>query len=416
MAELTINGRRRLTGELSVQGAKNSALPLLAATFCVPAKCLLQNVPALSDVSATLAILRHLGCTARRNGETVAVDATSPVRYTIPESLMRELRSSIFLLGPLLARFGRAEIFAPGGCDIGARPIDLHLAAMERMGAVIRKADDKITMRVPHGLHGAEINLRFPSVGATENILMAAACARGTTHLHGAAREPEIVDLAEFLNRCGAKIRGAGESLVVIEGVRRLHGCSYRVMPDRIIAGSCLSAAAVTGGEILLRGVDHAHLAPILPAFRRMGCRITAVNDALHLRAPRRLTPFSTLVTAPYPGFPTDSQAAFLAMACTASGVSRIEETIFESRFRQAREFSKMGAHIVLRGRRAEIYGVPRLHGARVEAMDLRGGAALAVAALCAEGQTTITRAELIARGWEDITGTLRRIGAQTNG
>ncbi|MDR1409194.1 MAG: UDP-N-acetylglucosamine 1-carboxyvinyltransferase [Oscillospiraceae bacterium] len=412
MAELTVTGGRRLMGEITVQGAKNSALPLLAATFCIPAKCTLQNMPALSDVSATLSILRHLGCTARREGQSITIDATTPARYIIPESLMRELRSSIFLLGPLLARFGRAEIFAPGGCNIGARPIDLHLAAMKQMGATIRQTDEKIILRVPRGLHGADINLRFPSVGATENIIMAAAIARGTTQLHGAAREPEIVDLADFLNRCGAKISGAGKSDIVIEGVRRLHGCTYQVMPDRIIASSCLSAAALTGGEILLRGVNHAHLAPVLPAFRRMGCRVTAVNDALHLYAPRRLVPFGALVTAPYPGFPTDSQSAFLAMACTASGVSRIKETIFESRFHQAREFAKMGAHIAIRGSQAEIYGVPRLHGARVKAMDLRGGAALAVAALGAHGQTTVTCAELIDRGWEDIAGTLRRIGA----
>ncbi|MDR1806218.1 MAG: UDP-N-acetylglucosamine 1-carboxyvinyltransferase [Clostridium sp.] len=412
MAELRIEGGRRLFGEISVQGAKNSALPLLAAAFCVPAGCSLFNVPALSDVDATIAILRHLGCAVRRRGSQVSVDASTPQRCTIPPGLMRELRSSIFLLGPLLARFGRAEIYMPGGCKIGARPIDLHLSAMESLGAHIRRTEEKIILRMPHGLRGADIHLRFPSVGATENIIMAAACAKGDTTLFGAAREPEITDLACFLNRCGAKISGAGTGIITISGIRRLHGCSYHVMPDRIVAGSCLSAAAVTGGELLLRGVEHTHLAPVLPVFRRMGCRVTAVNDAMHLLAPRRLSPFGELSTAPYPGFPTDSQAAFLAMSCTASGESFITENIFESRFKQARELAKMGAQISIRGRRARILGVPRLHGAVVRSMDLRGGAALAVAALGASGETTITNAELIARGWEDIGGTLRRLGA----
>ncbi|MDR0883667.1 MAG: UDP-N-acetylglucosamine 1-carboxyvinyltransferase [Oscillospiraceae bacterium] len=413
MAELMIKGGQRLLGEFTVQGAKNSALPLLAACFCVSGQCVLTGVPRLSDVGATVEILRHLGCSVRWEGHTVVVNARAPRSYKIPSQLMQALRSSIFLLGPLLARLGMAEISEPGGCPIGARPIDLHLQAMEQMGARIHYGEEKITLRTPKGLHGATIRLHFPSVGATENILMAAATAHGKTQLIGAAREPEIVDLARFLNACGAKIHGAGTNEITIEGVRRLDGCTYQVMPDRIIAGSTLAAAAVTGGEVLLRGVVHEHLAPILPPLRRMGCRITPVNDTLHLRAPRRLQSFGTLITAPYPGFPTDAQAAFLALACTATGTSHIEETIFERRFRQVRAFSKMGAHIRLKDTRATIYGVPRLHGARVEAMDLRGGAALVVAALAAEGNTTITHAELIDRGWENVSQVIGRGGVR---
>ncbi|MCL2023233.1 MAG: UDP-N-acetylglucosamine 1-carboxyvinyltransferase [Oscillospiraceae bacterium] len=404
MKTLIIHGGRCVRGEMRAQGAKNSALPLLAASLCVQGKCLFKNMPALSDIDTSLEILRHAGVKVQRDSsqKIIATDAAAPRRYIIPESLMRKIRSSIFLLAPLLARFGRAEICAPGGCDIGARPIDLHLYAMEKLGAVYRQEGDFLRFHVPRGLVGADIALRFPSVGATENVLMAAACARGTTRLSGAAREPEIVDLACFLNRCGARIRGAGESEIIVEGVPRLWGCEYSVMPDRIIAASYLAAAANTGGEMLVRDIVHSHLAPVLPVFSAMGCRVAPVGDSgIHLQAPRRLSSFGSIVTAPFPGFPTDCQSAFLALSCTARGTAHIREDIFESRFKQAGEFEKMGAYIRVRGKDAYIHGVTQLRGATVQAMDLRGGAALVIAALAAAGTTRIEQAHLIERGWE---------------
>lgn len=417
MASFLIRGGRRLEGEHSLQGAKNSALPILAAAAATGGVCRIRRCPALTDVDATLNILRCLGCGVVRQGDTVTVDASGLSRAQIPDELMQEMRSSIIFLGPLLAALGCAELSAPGGCEIGKRPIDFHLDAMRALGVEIRQEGGRLFFRAERGLRGARIALPFPSVGATENLMIAAARAKGATTLANAAREPEILDLAAFLAACGAKILGAGSSTLVIEGVQKLHGAEHTVIPDRIAAATYLSAAAITGGALLLREARPGHMRAFLAALERAGCSLQSPPDALYLKAPARLRHFPPLITRPYPGFPTDAQANILALASAAEGTSRITETIFENRFRHADELRRMGARIlVLEGgsgkREAVIEGVPGLHGARVDACDLRAGASLVVAGLCAEGETRVCDIRHIDRGCERLEEGLRALGA----
>ena len=412
MERLIIEGGRRLQGTVPVHGAKNGVLPLMAATLLVRGSCRLTNCPRLTDVTAAARILTHLGCRVALQEDTVTVDAAAPCRWDVPDGLMREMRSSIVFLGAILARCGQAELTFPGGCELGPRPIDLHLSALRALGARISESGGRLCCRAPGGLRGAEVTLPFPSVGATENLLIAAAAARGETVIRGAAREPEIGDLCEFLRACGAGISRRGD-LLTVEGGRPLTGCAHRVIPDRIEAATYLAAAAVTGGRVTLRGVEPDHMAPVLPAFREAGCRIWIRDRDLTLAAPPRLGRIRGIRTMPYPGFPTDAAPPVLAMCCTAGGTSLFVETIFENRYRYAGELARMGARIKVEDRVAVVEGVPRLAGAAVDCTDLRGGAALTVAALAAEGTTSIGHLQHIRRGYADLEQTLGALGAR---
>jgi UDP-N-acetylglucosamine 1-carboxyvinyltransferase len=402
-------------GELPVHGAKNSALPILTSAVLCDTPSVIHNCPDLSDVDASCSILRYLGCTVKResSNSTVRIDAAGAEKYDIPVELMREMRSSIVFLGAICARLGRARISFPGGCELGPRPIDLHLAALRQLGVVIEEDHGWLNCYTLGRLHGANIALSFPSVGATENIMLAAAKAQGTTVVINAAREPEIADLANFLCRCGAKITGAGESVMTIEGVETLQGCEYSVMPDRIVAATYMAAAAITGGNLLLKGVSVSHLSPVIPVFREMGCTVDTFEDKLSIKRSGVLRPVKYVRTMPYPGFPTDAQAPVMAVSTLARGTSIFIENIFENRYKHAAELVRLGARIKTEGKVAIVEGVERLYGAPVEATDLRGGAALVVAALAAEGETVITGLRHIDRGYELIEKALAGAGAE---
>ncbi len=413
MDVMRIRGGGRLEGEIPIHGAKNSALPLLAATLLVPGVSEIHNCPCLSDVEASLAILQHLGCRVTRFGDVVSVDATAPCCSEIPDNLMRQMRSSIVFLGAVIARCGQACLTHPGGCELGPRPIDLHLMALGRLGVQVEECHGTIRCVAPKGVQGGEITLSFPSVGATENVLLAACTATGTTVLRGAAREPEIGDLCRFLNACGAHITGAESGTIIIEGVRNLHPTTHRVMPDRIEAATYLAAAALAGGDVVLTRCDVASTAPVFPALEQAGCRLSRLGeDTLRVRGPGRPDRLGTVRTLPYPGFPTDGAAPLVAVACGAKGTSVFIETIFENRYRYVDELTRMGARIRVDGRVAVVEGVPRLQGASVACTDLRGGAALVVAALAATGETRITNLCHLDRGYENLEGCLRAVGA----
>ena len=412
MDRFIVNGKNRLGGEISVHGAKNSALPVLAAAVTVGDECVISNCPGLSDVRATTKILDSLGCCKKEEGRTITVSSRPLSRNEISDSLMRELRSSFIFMGALLSKTGRAVMGTPGGCEIGVRPIDIHLLSFEQMGAKVTYENGKIVCEAPGGLKGAEINLSFPSVGATENIMLAAVRAKGTTYIKNAAREPEICDLARFLNSCGADIKGAGESTIVIEGAEKLHGCEFSVMPDRIVTATYLAAAAVTGSELLVKDALSENLSSVLSSFEQAGCKFLCKNNEIYIKAPQRLKKMETVRTMPYPGFPTDCQAIIMAMAAVADGTTLITENIFESRFRHVGELNRMGADITVSGRTASVRGVETLYGAQVGATDLRGGMALVLASLAAEGKSRIDCVEYIDRGYESTETELKKIGA----
>lgn len=412
MPKLIIRGGNPLEGQIRMHGAKNSALPLMAASLLCGGECILHNCPRLSDVDTAIQILRHLGCRVTRFNTDVMIDPRAAGVYEIPDQLMREMRSSIIFLGAITSRMGKAVLSFPGGCELGPRPIDLHLSSLRRMGVVIKEDHGRIYCTVPEGLKAADISLLFPSVGATENIMIAAALAKGTTLIGNAAREPEICDLADFLNSCGAKIRGAGGSTIEIEGVESLTGCSHKVIPDRIAAATYLAAAAVTGGELILQDIIPEHVFPVIPALEECGCRVSYQKDSIQLKAPRRLKRIKNIRTMPYPGFPTDAQAPFMAMACVADGTSLFIENIFESRYKHVDELLRLGASIKVEGRVAVVEGVDHLSGAAVEATDLRGGAALVVAGLAAQGETEVNGLHHLDRGYEEIENVLSLVGA----
>lgn len=412
MSELYIQGGTPLEGELTVHGAKNSVLPLLAACLLARGTVELRNCPVLSDVSAAMAILRHLGCKVERHGHTVTVDAAPAAGATISEEQMRTMRSSIIFLGPLLARMGEAHVTCPGGCELGPRPIDLHLQAIRDIGCRVVVDGD--------GIHcygrpkGGDVQLSIPSVGATENAMLCAVGGSGITTITNAAREPEIVQLQELLNTLGARVWGAGGSVITIESGHTLHGGACTVIGDRIVAATLLSAAAAAGGEVCLSGVDWRHVSPVLAVFHQAGCRVKSSEEQVVLSrtADHPLRAVSAIRTAPYPGFPTDAQAPVMAALCTAAGSTAFVENMFDSRYRHVAELQRMGADITTEGRVAIVRGVERLHGARVTATDLRGGGALAVAALAAEGNTTLAGVHHIDRGYESLEELLRRLGA----
>ncbi len=413
MENLIISGGIRLEGKTRLQGSKNSSLPILAACAAVNGISVIHNCPRITDVDIAVAILERLGCRVSREGGTVTVDSGDINCSAIPEELMSEMRSSIIFLGALLARFGRGNATLPGGCEIGLRPIDMHIAAFRSMGVVIEESGGSMECTAPNGLAPCRISLSFPSVGATENIMLASLAAKGETVITNAAREPEIKDLADFLNECGAKIIGAGQSVIRIYGGRRLTGAEHRVIPDRIVASTYMAYAAVTGGRTVVTEVEREHLAPVIPVFECCGCKIDFANGEMSVTAPKRAERIKYLRTMPYPGFPTDSQALVTAVAATARGTSIISERVFENRFRHVPELIKMGADIRVEDSCvAVVEGVPSLHGAKVTASDLRGGSALIAAALGARGESVIDGVRHVLRGCEDVCGNLSRLGA----
>lgn len=406
-----IRGGNKLEGTCFVQGSKNASLPIIAASIAAPARSELTNVPQLRDVDAALRILRHLGCTAEQLGNDVYIDSTGLAESTIPHSLMLEMRSSVIFMGALLARCGIARLSLPGGCQLGKRPIDIHLAALRQMGAQIEENGGEISCRADR-LRGTELRLPFPSVGATENIMLAATAAEGVTVIHGAAREPEISALASYLRLLGSRITGDGTDTVTVEGPIRERHAEYRIIPDRIVASTLACAAAATGGDVELRGVDPTHFSTVLHFLKLAGCDIISSKRSVRLRSDGKLAAVGEISTSPYPGFPTDAQPVLMAALLRANGKTVITENIFENRYRQAPELMRLGADITLSGKTAEIWGVERLRGTSLTATDLRGGAAMIIAGLCAEGETVICDDGHVKRGYEHLDSRLRALGA----
>lgn len=406
-----IYGGNRLTGSTRVQGAKNAALPIMAASVLSGGETVLHNVPDLRDVTTTLRILQHLGCTAVRDGDTVRIDSRGMHCDFIPHALMRELRSSVIFLGAILARFGTARLSMPGGCELGPRPVNLHLDALRALGAEVTERGGDIICRT-HALQGRRILLPFPSVGATENVMLAACAAAGETVICNAAREPEIADLQCYLRKLGADISGAGTSTVTVGGFRPRPFVEHTIMPDRIVAATILCAAAACGGEVELQDVDPAHFSTVLDSLSEAGCAIITMASAVRLTSDGQLTAPRPVVTQPYPGFPTDAQPPLMAACLRAKGTTVFTENIFTNRYRHAEEFRRLGAAVSIEGRVAYVTGVERLTGAPLTASDLRGGAAMLVAGLCAEGATELLDDGYIDRGYDRFDACLSALGA----
>jgi len=411
MEKYIINGGNKLYGSVEIQTAKNSVLPILAAAVLTDGKVTILDIPQISDVRNMVKILSRLGCRAEFCGNNLIIDSSVADCYEIPSELAHELRSSVFLLGSVISRFHTAKIAYPGGCDIGLRPVDLHLTGLKRLGVEITEENGYIICKCDK-LCGNEIMLDCPSVGATENIMLAAVKAEGTTVIQNAAREPEIEDLQRFLNRMGARVCGAGSGTIIIEGVKSLGGCEYHPIADRIEAGTFLVAAAMCGGEVTLEGASAENISSLLHKLRENGCKIRINGDKISLESHRRLTSVKSIETQPYPGFPTDLQAQFTALCCICRGHSIITENLFETRFKYAPELRKMGADITVINRNAFIRGVEKFKGATVVAHDLRGGAALVLAALAAEGRSEILDISHIDRGYGAFEYKLRSLGA----
>jgi len=412
MDQLIIEGGHRLAGEVVVSGAKNAALPVMCAALLTDRPLEVSNLPHLRDVDTTARLLAGMGARVERRECGVAViDCAGVDRLEAPYELVRTMRASILVLGPMLARFGRARVSLPGGCAIGQRPVNLHIKGLQAMGAEISIEHGYIEARAPR-LRGARIFMDLVSVTGTENLMMAACLAEGRTVIENAAREPEVAELAHCLNAMGARIGGAGESEIVVEGVERLDGAQWRIMPDRIEAGTFLAAVAATGGEVLLREVEPAHMAAVLDKLREAGARIDVGAGTVALAMDGRAQAVSVR-TAPYPGFATDMQAQLMALDCTAEGTATLVETIFENRFMHALELQRMGARIEIDGNAAIVRGVPRLDGAAVMATDLRASASLVIAGLAARGETVIDRIYHLDRGYEAIERKLSALGAR---
>ena len=413
MDKLIIEGGRKLSGTVKISGAKNAVLPVIAASLLASTPSVIEEVPDLDDVRTIAEVLRYLGLTTRwEEPDRLYVDSTGIKSCEASYELVRKMRASFLVMGPLLARFQEARISQPGGCAIGTRPIDLHLKGFEALGAEIILGHGFIEARAPKGLVGAGIYLDFPSVGATENIMMAASLAKGQTILENAAQEPEIVDLANYLNAMGAKVRGAGTNVIKIEGVRQLTGTNYAVIPDRIEAGTYMVAAAMTGGDVVIKNVLFEHMKPLVAKLKEAGVAIEEDVDQVRVHAPEALRSVD-IKTLPYPGFPTDMQAQFMALMTVANGSSVVTETVFENRFMHVDELKRMGASIKIDGRAAVVEGVPYLTGCPVTATDLRAGAALVIAGLAARGTTEIGAVYHIDRGYDKFVDKLRGLGAE---
>ncbi len=413
MQKLIINGGKKLYGEIDIQGAKNAVLPILAAAVLCKGDVVLHNCPRLSDVYSAMRILSSLGCSAMfENGNTICINTDNISSSEISDRLMREMRSSIFFLGALVGRTGGCKISLPGGCDIGQRPIDIHISALKKMGAQVEEYHGEIVCRSEKRLHGAKISLSFPSVGATENIILAAVLAKGRTEITNAAREPEIACLADFLNQCGADIRGAGSGTIVIDGKKELYGSEFTIMPDRIAAATYLACTACAGGELVIGKCCPKHLDSVISVFEQLGCNVSTTESSVYFSSEYPLNSVDMIRTMVYPGFPTDCQAFVMSAVCKAKGTTVFVENIFENRYRHAEELRRMGANIRAEGRVAVVEGVKKLYGAKVTAPDLRGGAGLVAAALSAEGITEISQIGYIDRGYEDIEKVLQSVGA----
>ena len=413
MEKLIVKGGNRLVGAVKTSGAKNAVLPIIAASILGTTPSHLDEVPMLEDVHTISEVLKCLGlaveCSPEKN--VLDIDSTEITSYEAPYELVRTMRASFLVMGPLLARIGKARISMPGGCAIGARPIDIHLKGFEALGVKIEQGHGYIEASAPEGLKGTSIYFDFPSVGATENIMMAASLAEGTTILENAAEEPEIVDLANYLNKMGAKIRGAGTDTIRIEGVDKLHGADYTIIPDRIEAGTYMIAAAMTGGDVVVENVLPEHQKPLIAKLREAGAVVEEDNDKVRVIGKNPLKAVS-IKTLPYPGFPTDMQAQMMAMMVIAEGRSKVTETVFENRFMHVVELNRMGAQISTEGRSAVIDGPCKLTGCDVRATDLRAGAAMILAGLVAEGTTRIGDLHHIDRGYENIVAKLKNLGA----
>ena len=413
MEKLIVKGGNRLVGAVKTSGAKNAVLPIIAASILGTTPSHLDEVPMLEDVHTISEVLKCLGlaveCSPEKN--VLDIDSTEITSYEAPYELVRTMRASFLVMGPLLARIGKARISMPGGCAIGARPIDIHLKGFEALGVKIEQGHGYIEASAPEGLKGTSIYFDFPSVGATENIMMAASLAEGTTILENAAEEPEIVDLANYLNKMGAKIRGAGTDTIRIEGVEKLHGADYTIIPDRIEAGTYMIAAAMTGGDIVVENVLPEHQKPLIAKLREAGAVVEEDIDKVRVIGKNQLKAVS-IKTQPYPGFPTDMQAQMMAMMVIAEGRSKVTETVFENRFMHVVELNRMGAQISTEGRSAVIDGPCKLTGCDVRATDLRAGAAMILAGLVAEGTTRIGDLHHIDRGYENIVAKLKNLGA----
>ena len=412
MEGFRVLGGEKIEGEVCLEGAKNAVLPILAAALLPEGECLIRSCPDIRDVRAMAQILETLGCRCRMTQGEMLIDNAGLCRWEMPEGLSKQIRSSIFLLGPILGRLRRATVTYPGGCEIGLRPIDLHLKGLRALG--VRIVDDGGLIHCDgRDMRAGEVYFDYPSVGATENVMMAAALLPGTTRIHNAAREPEIEDLQSFLNAMGGRVQGAGTPLILIEGVKKLRGCAYTPIPDRIAGGTYLCAGAATGGKVTLRNARPRDLIPVTDKLSEMGCLIHTGDDWIALEAPDRLKAFSRLQTEPHPGFPTDMQAQMLSVACGAAGTSVIVENVFENRLSHVMDLKRMGADIRVSGRTAVVQGVKELRGARVTARDLRGGAALVLAGLNAKGETVVENAGIIDRGYERMEEVLGRLGAR---
>lgn len=412
MERLIVKGGNRLVGTVKTSGAKNAVLPIIAASILGTSPSRLDEIPALEDVRTICAVLECLGIKVDASEpHTLKIDSREITSCEAPYELVRSMRASFLIMGPLLARKGYARISQPGGCAIGTRPIDLHLKGFEALGVKIEQRHGYIEASAPEGMTGANIYLDFPSVGATENIMMAAAMANGTTVLENPAEEPEIVDLANYLNQMGARVRGAGTNVITIEGVSELHGVQHSVIPDRIEAGTYMIAAAMTGGDVIIENVLPEHQKPLIAKLREAGALVEEDIDRIHVVGSGRLKAVD-IKTLPYPGFPTDMQAQMMAMLSVAEGRSKITETVFENRFMHVVELNRMGANITTEGRSAVITGPAHLTGCTVRATDLRAGAAMILAGLVAEGATEICDIYHIDRGYEEIAAKLTRLGA----
>lgn len=414
MGKFIVTGGNKLDGEVRVHGAKNAVLPILAASILNNKTSIIHDCPNIKDVDMMIAILERLGCHVKKEENTLVIDSSKMDQVKVPEDLMREMRSSIIFLGSILGRHGEVIVSYPGGCSIGHRPIDLHLKALRQLGVHVVEEQGYISCKADQ-IIGDRIYLDFPSVGATENIMLAAVKGKGTTIIDNPAKEPEIIDLQNFLNSMGAHIRGAGTNRIIIDGVNELCSTEYTVIPDRIVAGTYLMAAAITGSQLTLTNVEKEHMYAILAKLREMGCRLRCPGRRIVISAPERLSPVSHVITHTYPGYPTDMQAQTMAALTVTSGVSIIKENIFEFRFKHAEELIRMGAKIQLEGKRAIIHGVKSLYGTEVIAKDLRGGASLIIAGLQAEGETVIRDSIHVERGYEDIARDLSLLGADIN-
>ena len=411
MAKYIIKGSNKLEGKVKISGSKNAALPIIAASILNAGKTTLYNVPNIHDTQMMFEILKNLGGKVEKKNNKIIIDTSKIKKYEISEDLMRQMRSSVILAGSLIGKYQKAIFSYPGGCDIGTRPIDLHLKGFEKLGINITKNYGNISC-ICDKIVGEKIDLDFPSVGATENIMLASCLGEGTTQINNAAREPEIIDLQNFLNKMGAKIQGAGSNKIQIEGVKKLNDVSYNIMPDRIETGTFLCAAAMSQGNIIIENTNINHITPIISKLEEANCKLKLEKDKIELKAPKKLKALE-IRTMPYPGFPTDMQSIFVSMLTIAKGTSIIVENIFESRYKYISELRKMGAKVTVEGKTAIIKGTRKINATTVVCTDLRGGAALVIAGLMAKGKSRVEDIGYIQRGYENLENKLGSLGAK---